>query len=200
MDDKPKNRLSLKRTNQRKLDFKPKQVQDDNKATTDVTDTNSSDGPPLSGLCNLGNTCYVNSLLQTLRFCPSLYQRVVQLNELLLEQQNKDCKEEELSNGVTNGVMELSNNSEPMECSNSESELATKKQAVTLSMHLYMVILIATEHAHVHTHVPCITQCDIKHMQLWQRMSQKEKTFIRTTNKVTTLTATRPDAFIAKLK
>lgn len=41
--------------------------------------------PPLSGLCNLGNTCYVNALLQTLRFCPQFSEWVEQLH-LLCEQ------------------------------------------------------------------------------------------------------------------
>ena len=36
--------------------------------------------------------------------------------------------------------------------------------------------------------------------QLWQRMGQKEKTVVKPTNKVTILSATKPDSFIAKLK
>ena len=36
--------------------------------------------------------------------------------------------------------------------------------------------------------------------QLWQRMAQKERTFVKPTNKVSVLSATRPDSFIARLK
>ena len=37
---------------------------------------------PLSGLCNLGNTCYANCILQVLRFCPRLSEEVARLSDV----------------------------------------------------------------------------------------------------------------------
>lgn len=48
-----------------------------------VTDeTSTSSGLPLSGLCNLGNTCYANCILQVLRFCPHFSAEVARLSEV----------------------------------------------------------------------------------------------------------------------
>lgn len=44
---------------------------------------NRSTGPQYSGLCNLGNTCYVNSVLQVLRFCPNFSQGVFHVQNIL---------------------------------------------------------------------------------------------------------------------
>ena len=35
----------------------------------------------LSGLCNLGNTCYANCILQVLRFCPQFRAEVARFNK-----------------------------------------------------------------------------------------------------------------------
>ena len=110
MEERPKNRLCLK-LGQRKLSFQQQKAQavtkiqeDSSKATSESTppvdngnsnDVNSTkygqgssasaasrEIPPLSGLCNLGNTCYINSLLQVLRFCPQFSEWIEDLNKL----------------------------------------------------------------------------------------------------------------------
>lgn len=110
MEERPKNRLCLK-LGQRKLSFQQQKAQavakiqeDSSKATSDstppvengnnnyVNSTKYGQGssatvasreiPPLSGLCNLGNTCYINSLLQVLRFCPQFSEWIGDLNKL----------------------------------------------------------------------------------------------------------------------
>ena len=42
-----------------------------------------STDPRYSGLCNLGNTCYVNSVLQVLRFCPKFSRGVFDMQNIL---------------------------------------------------------------------------------------------------------------------
>ncbi len=103
MEGRPKKPLSLK---QRKLAFqsisfekKPvppkisqaspickdaKQVDDPVKSGAHENDPlpnqlATGSGLHISGLCNLGNTCYANSVLQVLRFCPGFCAGVVKM-------------------------------------------------------------------------------------------------------------------------
>ena len=98
--ERPKNRLSLK-LGQRKLGFQQKpatnklqeeqatqQVEFSSCSTATTKDESiESTGstreiPPISGLCNVGNTCYVNCLLQPLRFCPQFSRWIKELHQL----------------------------------------------------------------------------------------------------------------------
>lgn len=106
MESHPKKCLSLK-LGQKKLKFGQKACPDSNPAHPDSNsthpvsnsshpDSNSSSQPQtlplapstgstLSGLCNLGNTCYVNCILQVLRFCPHFCSDITSLSQVLLD-------------------------------------------------------------------------------------------------------------------
>ena len=105
MEKKPvKKSLSLRRTkkeqSQKKLSFGQKGEEAAASSTQPTTEANPSEGIQeeitstsnispsvwLSGLCNLGNTCYANSIVQVLRFCPHLGSKVASLSTLLLQQ------------------------------------------------------------------------------------------------------------------
>lgn len=98
MDGRPKRSLSLKKQGQKRLNFSPK-VQSSgaspahHQALAPEVPASASSAW-LSGLCNLGNTCYANSILQVLRFCPEFSQKVACLSELLLKGAG-GCSEEE---------------------------------------------------------------------------------------------------------
>lgn len=87
MENRPKKSLSLKKKGQKKLNFTPKGQSSDSSSTPTVPDAPAIGSACLSGLCNLGNTCYANSILQVLRFCPHFNAKVTTLSELLLQQQ-----------------------------------------------------------------------------------------------------------------
>jgi ubiquitin C-terminal hydrolase len=61
------------------------------KSTNSMTDANTTFGlqcddvsPPLpyTGLANLGNTCYLNAVVQVLRYCPGFLKSLVNLDEI----------------------------------------------------------------------------------------------------------------------
>ena len=109
MEERPtKGRLCLK-LGQKKLSFQQKpqaasNPRGNNSTVPPVSPTAANDGgglsndstaikeestreiPPFSGLCNLGNTCYVNSLLQPLRFCPQFSQWISELHHCCTQQ------------------------------------------------------------------------------------------------------------------
>ena len=95
MDGRPKRSLSLKKQGQKRLNFSPK-VQSSgaspahHQASAPEVPASASSAW-LSGLCNLGNTCYANSILQVLRFCPQFSQKVAGLSELLLKGAAEEC-------------------------------------------------------------------------------------------------------------
>lgn len=102
MENRPKKSLSLRKQGQKKLNFAKKaegQGADPSSAPQApgggadedraVALPASSSTSWLSGLCNLGNTCYANSILQVLRFCPHFSAKVMTLSKLLQRQGNE---------------------------------------------------------------------------------------------------------------
>ena len=82
-----KKLLSLKQK-KLKLSFRqPKIPNQDSLATLNPTEVTPPEpvGSPVvfSGLCNLGNTCYSNCILQVLRFCPQFSKGVARLSEAI---------------------------------------------------------------------------------------------------------------------
>jgi hypothetical protein len=97
MENRPKRSLSLRKQGQKRLTFTSTAVQGQGADLSSAPQTGpeeeassavpaSSSTSWLSGLCNLGNSCYANSILQVLRFCPLFSAKVKLLSELLLNQ------------------------------------------------------------------------------------------------------------------
>ena len=182
MEERPKNRLCLK-LGQRKLSFQQQKAQtvskiqeDSSKATSESTPpfdngnninvnftkygqgssatAASREIPPLSGLCNLGNTCYINSLLQVLRFCPHFSEWIGDLNKLCEcitsskpPTDTSDTKQTKMHSGVDTHMTNcVPVNSEVvgkniMECSEPQAVGGREDQpsSVGLVIHLYTV-------------------------------------------------------------
>ena len=67
------------------------------RSVSDVTSQTSS--VPMCGLDNMGNTCYINSVIQCLRFSPGFVSRLTQLRS---EPRPHDCRKQ-VSEGVNIG-------------------------------------------------------------------------------------------------
>ncbi len=112
MEKRPKRSLSLKKLGQKKLNFTQKGHQDDvthinpptqlqaaaEQGGSEIKEepsvaSSASSTVWLSGLCNLGNTCYANSILQVLRFCPHLSGKVATLSNLLAKREEDTSME-----------------------------------------------------------------------------------------------------------
>ena len=164
MEERPKSRLSLK-LGQRKLSFQQKSSTasktQDEPATQQAEPSGSTSEkdeeittreiPPLSGLCNLGNTCYVNSLLQPLRFCPRFSQWIEELHKLNEQVEAgkpkaHGMKQTDRTNLDTTERLSLDNGmaeDEAMDCAESSSE-EKEKPPVVLATHLHMVMVVTT--------------------------------------------------------
>ncbi len=72
------------------ISAQPLDVRNSEKATTTTR-------PTLSGLCNQGNTCYANCILQVLRFCPQFSAEIAKLSDTFSAHAKKDDKVKEQS-------------------------------------------------------------------------------------------------------
>ena len=167
MEERPKSRLCLK-LGQRKLSFQQKpsssskaqeepsiqQAEASSNSNTKDEEITTREIPPLSGLCNLGNTCYVNSLLQPLRFCPQFSQWIEELHKLSEQvgakaREHRDHQTDRTSAesldttgrrlSLNNGVAE----NEAMDCSE-PCDQEKEKPPVGLATHLHMVMVVTT--------------------------------------------------------
>lgn len=112
MDPPPKKMLSLK---QKKLKFTSQQPITSNHlppalpSSSTVSPSKPAINPSsvvLSGLCNLGNTCYANCILQVLRFCPQFRFEVARLSETFSAPPNVEgeCEEETTNQTAAEGA------------------------------------------------------------------------------------------------
>ena len=82
-EEQAKGRLSLKLGQKRLFQQTLSNLKDHQ--TTKLENESQSRGlPSCCGLYNLGNTCYLNSILQVLRFCPGFCSGLAELHVILV--------------------------------------------------------------------------------------------------------------------
>lgn len=82
--EKLKSRLSLKLGSRKLFQTRLMQPSEAQKRHSDADSmSGGANAVPFAGLRNMGNTCYANSILQALRFCPGFLEGVSALQQLV---------------------------------------------------------------------------------------------------------------------
>ena len=133
-----KSRLSLKLGQRKLFQLKPKSPPHQSEAARSQPPESSGSSragptalsPSFSGLSNLGNTCYANSVLQVLRFCPGFVSELSALHAAVISTKADEPPQSPAERG------------DPCDDEAMESDAATKEPAKDkLASHLHSLWL-----------------------------------------------------------